>query len=285
MSDTTACSNCQAPVPAAAAFCPSCGSSVASSSGSSSPGAGTSFGNDDTRVDMPRPDHTQVFPPSAPWSPTGSVPGAAAPPWNPPPAPPAPAWQQPPPGPTYGAPPPSAPAWGAGVGPGTPWGAPNQAPPTARTRPKSPLGGITALLGALLTLVGIFTPWVGNNGSVGVSGRGKDLSGWDLTSGNNFLKSLDPYILLALAIVAIAVAVARFSGALHLIARIAAVVAGVAIVAILIRDWLSIVDVVKNTLPSSFKVKQKFGYFLAVAGGVVTAASGLLPNAKQTPKR
>lgn len=297
MSDTTVCSACQASVPGAAAFCPSCGSPVNGSSAPSNPSGGAGLGDDDTRVDMSRNDSTQVFPasepagaqggegPSAPWSPTGSGGGPSAS-WNPPPAPPAPAWQQPPPGPAYGPPPTSAqPAWGTPPGQGTPWGAPAQTPPAAMTATRSPLGGIAALLGALLTLVGIFTAWVGSKGSAGVVGSGKDLSGWDLTSGDFFLKSKDPYLLLVLALIAIAVGVARFAGALHPIARIAAIVVGVAIVAILIRDWLSIVDVVKNTLPSSFKVKQKFGYFLAVAGGVVTAASGLLPSSKGTPNR
>ena len=63
-------------------------------------------------------------------------------------------------------------------------------------------------------------------------------------------------------------------------ARVAALIVGGVIIAIMIRDWLSIVDVVK-TLPSNVKVEQKFGSFLAIAGGGLTAVSALMPSAKK----
>ncbi len=269
----------------------------------------TADGHDATHVDGPRPDSpTQVLPPVAPsvppdpspsWAPAAGTPAPApsqawapadtapstpqappAPAWGQPPAPggpPAgapPAWEQPPAAPPYGQPPAGQPSWGAPAGQAPAWGQ-GPAPTTPPTAKKvSPLGGLLALIGGVLTLVGIFTAWVGPKGG------GENFSGWDLTKTNNPLKSPDAYFLLALAIVALVIGVLRFTGAMAPIARLAALVVGLVIIAIMIRDWLSIVDVVKK-FSSDVRIEQKFGYFLAIAGGVVTAASALMPSTKK----
>lgn len=301
MSETTTCSSCGASVPPVAKFCSTCGEVM-----------NAAVGRDATTVDGPRPDSpTPVLPPVASSAPPAADPGpswapatdpaAPAPsqPWAPtdagpstPEAPPAPAWGQPPaPGgppagappawqqpaaPPYGQPPAAQPTWGAPAGQSPAWGqgpAPTAAPEAKKV---SPLGGLLALIGGVLTLVGIFTAWVGPKGG------GKNFSGWDLTKTDNPLKSPDAYFLLALAIVALVIGVLRFTGAMAPVARLAAVIIGLVIIGIMIRDWLSIVDVVKK-LPSDVRFEQKFGYFLAIAGGVVTAASALMPSAKKTP--
>jgi hypothetical protein len=300
MSDTSICSNCGASMPSAAKFCTTCGTAVA-----------IDAGRDATHVDGPRPDSpTKVLPPveatssapawqpptasdgpatsapSQPWAPadadTPVAPAPSATTWNQPPAAPAgaavgppPAWQQPPAAPAYGQAPAGPSAWGAPPGQTPAWGR-GPAPTAASvTKTISPLGGLVALIGGILTLVGIFTAWVGPKG-------GKALTGWDLTKNGYLLKSADPYLLLALAIGALVIGGLRFTGSVPPIARAAAIIVGLVIIGVMVRDWLTIVDVVKK-LSSDVKVEQKFGYFLAIAGGVVTAASAAMPSTEKTP--
>ena len=47
---------------------------------------------------------------------------------------------------------------------------------------------------------------------------------------------------------------------------------------VLVRDWLSIVDIVKD-IPGA-KVTQEFGYYLGIAGGALTIVAALLPGKK-----
>ena len=269
MSDTTTCPNCSAALPSGATFCTSCGTRI-----------GEAPAQDATQVVGPGlTDTTQVFappPPPAPWQPAESAAPAAPAGWTPPPtaAPPeAPAWQAPPPAP--GAPPvwpaaPAAPAavWGQQPGPAAPG-------PTKPTTGGSVLGGLVALIGGSLTLVGLFTAWIG------VDGTSTTATGWDLASGEPSigLESTDPYLLLALGIGALVLGLLLFTGKARTMVRIAAVLVGAAIIGVLVRDWLSIVDIVKD-IPGA-KVTQEFGYYLGIAGGALTIVSALLPGKKQ----
>jgi len=135
------------------------------------------------------------------------------------------------------------------------------------------MGGVVAVLGGALALVGLFTTWV--------TGGGIERSGWDLTKPTGELTSKDPYLLLALAIGAVVLGVVLFTGAVRPIARIAVIVVGLAIIGIHVRDWLSITDVVKkNAAFLNISVKAGFGFYLGIAGGVVAALAGLLPSKK-----
>lgn len=290
MSDTMSCPNCNALLPANATFCTSCGARSGEGAPESPPAAPAPPA-DVTRVDNPGlNDATQVFspppaatptpptpappmaaPPQAPWQPaeTPSAPPAgppASPPWNPPGNPPAPAWPQPP----AGAP---APGWGAQPGAAPQWGAPvpSAASPARAKSGGSALGGLVALVGGILTLVGLFTAWVRG-------GSDQTLTGWSFASGDEFLKSNDPYLILGLGIAALVLGVLLFTGTARSMVRIAAIIVGVAIIATPIRDWLSIVDIVEANPGAS--AKQEFGFFLTIAGGVVTAIAALLPGKK-----
>src|SRR4051812_14044049 len=250
-------------------------------------GARPDAGSDPTAVTSPGlHDSTQVLPEAAPreqpapepapswgsppdpapppqaWAPAAAA-GAASAPWAPaatptgtppaaPPPPEAPAWQAPtappgfPPPPGFGAPPaaPGPPAWQApGAPPVAPtaWPPPAPVQPATSTSPGSPLGGIAAVLAAALVLVGVFTAWIGTDQT------SETVKGWDLTSGDKFFKSGDPYLLLALGVVALVLAVALFTGRYRTPARIASIVLGLAVIAICIKDWTDIADLVKKT--------------------------------------
>ena len=144
-----------------------------------------------------------------------------------------------------------------------------------------------AALGGLLTLVGLFLPWVKS----GSSDAG--LSGWDLTSGNKgFLtdsgmltfESMDPYILLVLAVGGLITALLAFSAGTRSTSRILGVVAGVGIIGLMIRDWTSLANVVETKAPSTFEVSSAIGFYLAIAGGALVLLSALMPSqAKKEP--
>ena len=283
MSDTTTCPNCSAALPAGATFCTSCGTRIEVAAPTA----------DATRGDTPGlHDATQQFtPPAAPWQPAEAAPPPAPPAWQAPPAaapappaaggwagaapaaPPAPTgapWQQAP-----GAP--AQPAWG--TAPGQPaWGAPAPAAASSSgAAGASPLGGIVAVLGGALTIVGLFSAWLGNNVD------STKLAGWDLTRDDVAFTSKDPYLLLVLGIVGVLVGAALFLGKARNPVRLVAIVVGLAIVGTHIRDWMSIADVVKDSLSSDFKVTAQIGFYLGIAGGILVALSSLIPGKKSTP--
>lgn len=315
MSDTTTCPSCNNPVPAQAAFCTNCGHRMegqadtsaaageptvqesASADPSTSQEASSadpasepvapilpppaSFAppgeSDATRVDTPGlHDSTQVYtPPSSgtPWQPADQgaapTPGPSGPPttapWSPPEAPPAPPWQQQA-GPTAA---------------DQPWGAPHPAPGPASpgTSQKSPIGGILTILGGIAILVGLFTPWLESNQNDDSASGWTLTSGWSPASGANELTSNDPYIVLGLGIAALVVGFMLLQGVIRPLARIAAILIGLAAIGVLVFDWLQVTDHVSD-MSSSVEVSQAFGYFIAVAGGALTAIGALLPAKK-----
>lgn len=291
MSDTTTCPSCSATLPAGAVFCTTCGTRL-------SPAPETPVA-DATRVDNPGlHDTTQVYSPppaapDAPWQPAD----AATPPPPPPGPPPAPAgWgapaAAPPPAP---APPPPA-AWPPAAptaAPPTTWGAPGSAPappatwnaspapawgaPAPAAAPSSgggsPFGGVLALLGGVLVLVGLFTAWLGSN--VG----DETVTGWELLDADNGFETSDPYLLLGLAIAGLALAVALFLGVARTAVRIVAVLVGAAVVITHIRDWMDIADIAK-ALPQGVEITAQFGFYIGIVGGVLLAIAALLPAKK-----
>lgn len=279
MSDTT-CPNCSAAIPAGAAFCTSCGQRME---------AQPAPVEDATRVDGPGlHDSTRVVPPAGAWQPSEtaappasdwSAPSApAAPPSAPPPVEPQ-AWEQPAAAPpTWQAQPQQAPpTWGAPQqgAPGAPtWGEP--APVKAATADEpSPIGGLLAIAGGALALVGLFLSWF----KLTVGGSDLSISGWDLASSDKSpFESNDPYLLLALGIAGLAVGAALFLGKFRPIARIAAILIGAGIVAVVARDWMSAADIVKDT-PGA-ELKQEIGFFLPIAGAVLLVVGAVLPAKK-----
>jgi len=252
-------------------------------------------GNDATRIDNPGlHDSTQVIPPqgeppAAPsaWQPSeGSAPSS----WGAPPAPAAPSGEQP----AWGAPPasPQAPggwsqpqgapqgqAWGAapqgqGAPQGPAWGAPAPAGGGGGDE-ASPLGGAAAVVGGLLAVIGLFIGWF----ELSAGGGSETFSGWDLASSDSSpFESNDPYLLLALGIVGIAIGALLFLGKFRPIARIAAVVVGVAIVAVVLRDWMTASDLVKDW--PGVKISQQVGFFVPIVGAVLLGAAAVLPARK-----
>ncbi len=319
MSDTIDCPNCSATLPAGASFCTSCGqrTAPAASAAVDEPAPAASSTDDHTRVDTPGlNDATQVFTPpapaptpepaapaapapSAPWAPDpATAPPTPAPPaWEQPAAPAAPAWQQPAPAaapeqPAWQQPAaPAAAGWGAPAqAPGQPgppaWGAPAPAPAATSSSAAggSVLGGLLAIVGGVLALAGVFTPWIGGNRTDAT------LTGFDLTSGDKgfdvgrsallTFESMDPYIIAALGVVAVVAGLLLFTGKARPIMRIAAIVAGVAIVGLVAYDWTQLAQVVKDGAGSDFEISAKIGFFLTIVGGVVTAVAALMPAKK-----
>lgn len=290
MSDSTTCPNCSAPLPAGATFCTSCGTRTGEASPEAPSEASSAPPADATRVDQTglhdatqtySPPSSSALAPPSPWQPADA-------PSDPPPAPSS--WETPPSAAPTGAPAwqsqapawqqaqPAAPpqAWGTAPPPAPPqWGAAPAAAPSTAKDGGSAIGGLIAVLGGILTLVGLFTAWIGTNVN------DETTSGWALASGDEGLKSNDPYLILALGIGALVLGVLFFTGAARLIVRIAAVVVGVAVVATVVRDWVSISDLAED-LPSTVEITAQFGFYLTIAGGVVTAISALMPAKKAT---
>ena len=299
MSDTINCPNCSATLPSAASFCTSCGNRIETAAPAAPPPPATFTPPpvDPTQVGTPGlHDATQVYsPPPAPAAPPPAPPqatspgaGASAAPWQPaaensgswgaPTSPPetqqVPAWVQ------------SAQALSNPMNVATPPGWQEQAvaaPPSTKSA-GSPLAAVLAALGGVLTLIGTFMPWIGSN----LSDAG--LSGWDLTSGdkgfllpdNSLLtfESMDPYVLLALGVAGLLVAVMSLNGSTRSLAKIVGLIAGVAVIGFMIRDWTSLASVVKDNAPGNFEISSDFGFYLSIAGGAVIAFSALMPAHK-----
>lgn len=133
-----------------------------------------------------------------------------------------------------------------------------------------------SIVGGILTLVGVFSGWV----TLGPSGNTVTDSGWSLTSGDGYLKSSNPYLLVALGAVAVVVGVLLLLGVARPVARIAAIAVGIGIVAAVAVNWMSISSFVEDNFQSDFQAKTAIGFYLAIAGGIVTAVGALLPAKK-----
>lgn len=287
MSDIT-CPNCSATLPAGAVFCTSCGHRMEAAAPPPPPP------EDATRVESPGlHDSTQVIPPadpaaSAPWQPTAppandwsaapSAPPAAPeqPAWGAPAAPPAGQnWGAPAAPAAWGAPPQGAPQPGQPGAPGAPaWGAPAPAAAPGAVEP-SPAGGGAALAGGVLAVIGLFIGWF----KVSLAGASKTFSGWDLASSDQSpFESTDPYLILVLGLVGIAAGALLFMGKMRPIARIVAAVAGVAVIIVVLRDWMTASDLIKDT--AGAEIKQEVGFFLPIVGGVLLAVGAVLPAKK-----
>ena len=295
VTDTIACPSCGAQLPAAAAFCTSCGQRVAADPTV----VGTPGLNDPTQVvppeapPHPNPPAPPMAPPpmvheaplapppapsSGPWGPasTGAAPDGppTTAPWDPPANPPPPSWQQP-------TPPMEPQAWAGpgGMAPASVYGtapAPAGAPAATGRRP-SIAGGLAAIVGAVLTIAGVFSGWV----TLRPQGSSETVSMWSLASGDGFLKTNDPYVLVALAGCAGLVGLLLLVGVGRTVARILAIVLGLAIIGVVAADWMSISSFVEDNFPTTFQAQTAIGLYLAVAGGVITAIAGLLPAKKQ----
>jgi len=148
------------------------------------------------------------------------------------------------------------------------------------------LGAALAVLGGILTVVGIFMPWVKSN----LSDNG--LSAWDLTSGDKGFRlpdgalltfeSLDPYVILALGAGALLIGVLALSGSSRSLSKVLGAVVGLGIIGYIIRDWTSLASVVQEKAPSSFEVSSDIGFYLTIAGGALVLLSALMPS--QTDK-
>jgi hypothetical protein len=127
--------------------------------------------------------------------------------------------------------------------------------------------------------VGLFMAWVGPGGGA----PGNSLSGWDLATKAKSqvpFTSKDPYILLAIGIVAVLIGVMLLAKKAIGPMRLLTLLAGVGVIAVHVRDYLSIKDVVKKTFPSSITIDFKIGFWLGIAGGVVLVVAALLPSKK-----
>ena len=167
---------------------------------------------------------------------------------------------------------------------GDPWpahpAAPGQGWPAQPIAParstKSVLGGVVALVGAVLTIVGVFSGWV----TLDPGSNSETVTAWSMTAGDGLLKSNDPYVLVGLAVLAGVLAVLLFAGVARTFVRIVTVVTGLGIVGVVAYDWSSIASFVNDHLPSTFQASSAIGLYLAVAGGVLVAIAGLLPAKK-----
>lgn len=300
VTESIICPACGATNPLAAAFCTACGESLASAA-PPAPGAPPAP-TDATTVTQPGlHDATRVHEPVAPTPPPPGFVGAplappaaagpAAPPppvaptgtapWNPPASPPPPSWQQPtaPPGAaTFGSTLPGgaeAPPWAASnpQAPPSMWSAEAPAAPAAAKK-GSVLGGIAALLGGALALGGVLSPWVG----IEIGPASPDpITGLALAQGDGLLKSSDPYLIAMLGVGALVVGVLLFTGILRLAVRLTAAFVGIAILAVAALNWASIASYVSDNLPSSVEATTDIGFYLAIAGGVLTLLAAVAP--------
>jgi hypothetical protein len=136
------------------------------------------------------------------------------------------------------------------------------------------LGGIVGLVGATLTIVGVFSGWVklGDTGTV---------TAWSLTAGEGLLKTQTPYAILGLAGLAGIASIVLFTGFARTLVRIVVAVAGLAIVGVTAANWGEIASFVTDNFPSSFEATTAIGFYLAIAGGVLVFIAALLPAKKK----
>lgn len=304
MTDET-CPQCGATIPTGAAFCTSCGTRLADAPTTSAAVTDTPQNEDVTRVEDPGlQGATRVLPETPPASSTpddpttGSATGSATPPpQSTPPAtfaPPPPAawgnpqgeqgWGQPaatPPS-SWDSPPPAPSSWDQ---PGTPAAAtwPAAATPpavsTAATGP-APASAVVGVIGALLTIIGLFLPWVSARTGTTLSlvANEDSLTGWALATRSNLrITTNDPYWLLALGIVALIVSLVLFVRGMPLL-RIALGLVGLAIVGLTIYDYSSIRSVVQDTFTTQEGIDLRIGLWLSLAGGVVCLVAACLPG-------
>lgn len=128
----------------------------------------------------------------------------------------------------------------------------------------------------MVTIAGVFSGWV----TLDPGTNSETVSGWSLTVGDGLLKSNDPYLIVGFAAVGVVVAVLLFAGVARPVARIAALIVGVAIVVTAALNWSAIASFVTDNLPSSFDATAAIGFYLAIAGGVLVAVSALMPAKK-----
>jgi len=293
------CPQCGASVHEDAAFCTSCGTSLADPSASAADA--TPPPEDVTRVEQPGlQGETRVLPETPPSGPAtddwSSTPATA------PPAEPAATFAPPPPQPAWGTTP-SDQGWGQQPGgPPSSWDSPAPAPsswdqpgaPAATSWPaapeattsepaRAPAGAIVGVVGALLTIVGLFLPWVSASTGTNLSlvGDEDSLTGWALaTKAEIRVTTDDPYWLLALGILALGVSVLLFVRAAPAL-RIALAVVGLAIVGLTIYDLSSIRSVVQDTFSNDEEVNFQLGLWLTLAGGIVCIIAACLPATKR----
>lgn len=168
-------------------------------------------------------------------------------------------------------------AWGAAgaASPSTwtPSSTPAPVPSPGASKGGSVGGGVLAIIGAILVLVGVFSPWLGSN-------QGSDtITGWKLREASSGFETKDPYLLLAIGIVAIIVAIVLFVGIARTLARVVVVLLGLAVILTHVRDWVDISDIVEK-LPTSVKITAEYGFYLGIVGAVLLIVAALLPAKK-----
>jgi hypothetical protein len=158
------------------------------------------------------------------------------------------------------------------------------APATTSSEPaQAPASAIVGIVGALLTIVGLFLPWVSAKTGTNLSlvGNVDSLTAWALaTKADIRITTDDPYWLLALGIVALAVSIVLFVRAMPAL-RIALAVIGLAIVGLTIYDLSSIRSVVQDTFSSDEKINFQLGLWLTLAGGIVCIVAACLPTTRR----
>jgi hypothetical protein len=167
-----------------------------------------------------------VPPPAQPQQPAQS--------WQQPAAPQQPSWQQP------------QQQWGAG--------APAYAQPAAKKKGNA-LGGLLALLGAVLLVAGAFTQWVRTNQET--------LSGWDA--------STDGKVVVGLAVVALLIGLVLVAGIRNIVPKLLLLALGVWAIAIAIVDGLDVGNLEDNLEPAI-----GIGIILVAVAGVVLLLAGLV---------
>ena len=293
MTDTIQCPECGAQLPAAAAFCTSCGHRVSAPDQTLVDNPGL---HDPTEVvppvappppnppspptAPPPPVAGEVLPPpaptSGPWGPasTASVPDGppTTAPWNPPVNPPPPTWQQP-------TPPTEPQAWAGpgGMAPATVYGtAPAPTGGAARSG-STVIGGILAIVGGLLAIAGVFSGWV----TLRPAGSSETVSMWSLASGDGYLKTNDPYLMVALAGCAILVGLLLLVGVGRTPMRVLAVLVGLGMVGVIAADWVQISSFIQDNFPSSFQAKSGVGMIMAGLGAALVVIAGIIPVRKR----
>lgn len=187
------------------------------------------------------------------WSP--EQPGSGAPPqsWSPTPG-------QPPP---HGAPP----APGAAQA----WSAPTDAP--SRSGGATPLAGVLGIIAGILALVSPFLAWFSING---VAGGDLSYSMWKILTGGDDvpLDSPDAIFVLVAGLIAVVLGVLILKTRSKALSGLL-LVAGLVVIAVAVRDWMSISDLAKD-LPTTVTLDGGIGLYLAYAGGGLAALAGLL---------
>jgi hypothetical protein len=127
-------------------------------------------------------------------------------------------------------------------------------------------------------VAGVFTPWFEGSGDSYPSRTGWELVSKKTAELSPFKSTPDPALLLGIAVVVIVVGGVLLSGTAPVIMRLLLAAAGVGTAVILIVDYLSIKDTVKDSFGTGTEFTYQYGFWVCIVAAVVMLLAAVMPS-------